>query len=310
MEEFDAVAPFVILRVASQPLARHASRMIPRLAKQVRWFAPKRRWMQFSLGTMLVLLTALCIWLAVVVNRARCEREGLAAAERLRAQVRFDYQIEYRKRPKNDVLYLRREPPGPRWLREIIGDEYFREAHSVGFNGSHGSRVTDADLEQIVKLKRLTKLQLHVAGTSELSNGGLQHLAALHDLRVLTFEGVRLDPRGLDCLRKLPQLEYLNLRNTPVDDEALVYVGELKELYTLVLDGTRVTDKGLVRLARLTNLNEWLGLADTDITDAGLAHLMGLTKLEHLNLSRTKVTAAGVAKLQQSLPNVEISFGP
>jgi len=37
-----------------------------------------------------------------------------------------------------------------------------------------------------------------------------------------------------------------------------------------------------------------------------LVHLKGLTQLQYLGLQQTKVTAAGVADLQKSLPNCKI----
>ena len=40
--------------------------------------------------------------------------------------------------------------------------------------------------------------------------------------------------------------------------------------------------------------------------NAGLEHLKGLTNLESLFLGETKVTDAGVEKLQHKLPNCEI----
>ena len=43
------------------------------------------------------------------------------------------------------------------------------------------------------------------------------------------------------------------------------------------------------------------------ISDAGLADIKALTNLTSLPLSRTKVTAEGVADLQKSLPNCKIS---
>ena len=67
----------------------------------------------------------------------------------------------------------------------------------------------------------------------------------------------------------------------------------------------KVTDGELVHLAGLTNLKS-LSLPK-QITDAGLVHLKGLTSLEELDLSGTQVTDAGLAAMQQTLPNCEIS---
>jgi hypothetical protein len=48
-------------------------------------------------------------------------------------------------------------------------------------------------------------------------------------------------------------------------------------------------------------------LDSTQVTDAGLLHLRGLKQLESLYLANTKVSAAGVARLQEALPNLWIS---
>ena len=42
------------------------------------------------------------------------------------------------------------------------------------------------------------------------------------------------------------------------------------------------------------------------VADAGLVHLEGLTHLQYLNVNRTKVTDAGVKKLQAALPHCKI----
>jgi hypothetical protein len=46
------------------------------------------------------------------------------------------------------------------------------------------------------------------------------------------------------------------------------------------------------------------------ITDAGLAHLEAMTHLERVLLTGTKVTAAGVEKLQKALPTIVVGKGP
>jgi len=53
----------------------------------------------------------------------------------------------------------------------------------------------------------------------------------------------------------------------------------------------------LEHLKGLTNLQH-LRLSRTDVTDAGLEHLKALTNLEELNLSWTKVTDAGLEHLK------------
>ena len=49
---------------------------------------PRRRWFQYSLRTLLVLVTVLCVWLGVTVNRARKQREAVAAIQELGGTVR------------------------------------------------------------------------------------------------------------------------------------------------------------------------------------------------------------------------------
>ena len=81
----------------------------------------------------------------------------------------------------------------------------------------------------------------------------------------------------------------------------------LNSLKYLDLTGTKVTDAGLVHLKGLANL-EALMLTHTQVTDAGLVHLEGLANLKCLDLRRSpQVTDEGVEKLQQSLPDCEIS---
>ncbi len=79
-----------------------------------------------------------------------------------------------------------------------------------------------------------------------------------------------------------------------------------QEIFSLDLGGTQLTDAGLEPLKTLKGL-EILSLQRTSITDAGLTHLMGMTGLRSLDLSvNSKVTDAGIARLQKALPNCRI----
>jgi hypothetical protein len=53
------------------------------LAKLVALITPKRRWAQFSLAAAMAVVTVICVWLAVVVNRAHRQRDAVAAIDGL-----------------------------------------------------------------------------------------------------------------------------------------------------------------------------------------------------------------------------------
>ena len=93
--------------------------------------------------------------------------------------------------------------------------------------------------------------------------------------------------------------------NSILPEAGLVHLKGLTKLESLSLTSQKLTDAGLVHLKGLTTLQK-LSLGGS-FTDAGIAHLQGLTNLTMLSLLSLKVTPAGVKKLQQALPNCDIS---
>ena len=72
---------------------------------------PRRRWFQYSLRTLLVLVTVLCVfcvWLGLVSERARKQREAVAAIEAMGGVVYYDYQVDSSGTllPKGILTYL------------------------------------------------------------------------------------------------------------------------------------------------------------------------------------------------------------
>ena len=112
-----------------------------------------RRYLTFSLRTFLVLLTVLAAWLGVVVNRAREQREAVKALEALGGSVGYDWQDVDLDLEELLSLDGPLTPPGPEWLRRLVGDDLFQDAVSVSF-----SEETNA-LKSIAHLKRLRKLK-------------------------------------------------------------------------------------------------------------------------------------------------------
>ena len=117
---------------------------------------------------------------------------------------------------------------------------------------------------------------------------------------------------GLKEVAKLQNLERLSLDATKVTDEGLKEVAKLGFLKWLYLP-SQITDAGLKEVAKLRYLTG-LGLSGTKITDAGLKEVAKLQKLQrqpqlegrcgarrYLDLSYTRITGAGVAKLKKAL---------
>ncbi len=88
------------------------------------------------------------------------------------------------------------------------------------------------------------------------------------------------------------------------EESVPIEVLESSDLNSLYLTDSSITDDDLALLSRWPRLIS-LDLAGTDIGDEALKHLAGF-KLYSLNLSRTKVTPQGVAKLLEEIPSLSM----
>lgn len=274
----------------------------------------KRRWLQVSLRTMLVLVTLLCVALSIWVVPAERQRRAVAGINSLGAHVRYRNVTSTTKRTERFPKTILR-----RWLPR----DFFDRVDEVHLPDAPDFLPPEQTEAVLIHVERLTDLlELRAYGTP-VTDAGLVHVQGLTHLQVLDLEATRISDAGLFHLRGMTGLRELNLWNTRVGDAGLVNLcgmTALKELYlvdtqvtdtglahlqgltgleVLRLDGTRVTDAGLVHLRELTNL-EMVTLADTAVTDAGLVHLAGLANLERLYLEDTQITGVGLASLLRS----------
>lgn len=214
---------------------------------------PKRRWYQFSLRAMLVVLTFLCFplgWLAYERNVVRRRDAAVAASKTLGGRLEFDPSEHSR----------------PAWLRPLLGDDAAGEAVSASFTGT---KVTDEDLAYVARLKRLKVLYLC---DTQVTDAGLAHLSGLTKLEELVLRQTQVTDAGLVHLAGLPKLERLYLNRTNVRDAGLKHLSKLTELRTLDLADTQVTDAGLAHLTGLTELR-FVWLDRTGVTDVGFGEL-------------------------------------
>ncbi|MGA2064768.1 MAG: hypothetical protein ABSG86_07355 [Thermoguttaceae bacterium] len=257
---------------------------------------PNRRWFQSSLRWPLLLallLSILCGWFAVKMEQAGKQKAVVEEIENLGGLVWRDYQFDADGVP----ITKDPQPPGPAWLRRLLGDDFFMNVTKLDLTQT---AVTDAGLEH---LKGLTQLQSLYLG-SEVTDAGLEHLKDFTQLRTLNLRATAVTDAGLEHLKGFAQLQSLCL-GAKVTDAGLEHLKGLRQLQSLDLSGTRVTDAGLEHLEGLPHLQS-LHLGLTRVSDAGLDRIKGLTELHYLDLSRTNVTDAGVERLQRALPKCTI----
>jgi len=109
-------------------------------------FKPTRHWFQYSLRSFLVALTVVAVWLGVVVNRTREQREAVKAIEAAGGWVGYDWE-------EDPFSSEDQEPPEPAWLLRLLGKDFFRNVERAGF-------PMTSDFRRIVPcLKRLRKLR-------------------------------------------------------------------------------------------------------------------------------------------------------
>lgn len=164
-------------------------------------------------------------------------------------------------------------------------EQYGLETLRVG-----GERWRERDLERVVKLTRLTGLELW---TNAIGDGAvLARLPA--SLRRLTLGGGLIGPAAFAKLAKLEQLHVMGeARLTAEAAAALPTLGELRQL---TLTGV---DKAFVEALELPRQVHTVAIRDSpELDDAALAVLMSKLGrgVEHLDLRGTGATGAGLTK--------------
>jgi hypothetical protein len=262
-------------------------------------------------------------WVAVRIQNARRQRETVEAIVKLGGQVTYDYQIDESGKVDPDT-----EPPLPKWLRNLLGDDFWASPTVASVNNDGalevaarlptlqtlilgGEKITDAGMRH---LKDLPVLKSLVVFDTRVTDAGLAHLKACQHLRELRIrprrfvgfvfpspleskgqrlpwplQGPTITNAGLEHIAALPRLEVLDLTGAPIGDAGLRHLSKLPRLEHLNLSDTNITDAALVYLACLPNLRE-LSLADTGVADPGLENLRTLGHLRRLDLSGLPVT--------------------
>jgi hypothetical protein len=169
---------------------------------------PKRRWYQFSLKTLLAVMTLLCVgpggYVAYEQGKSRQQKR---AVETIRSIGSVDFDDSIRRRSAV--------------TRVILGDDSFSNVVWIGFNPKKAKnrRLTDADLRDIQSFSGLKYLGL--GGCQTITDAGLRELSGLESLAYIYLEDTQITDAGLMHLSGLKKLQYLSLYNTHVSSNGV-----------------------------------------------------------------------------------------
>ena len=171
---------------------------------------PKRRWYQFSLRTLLVFVLLVSVglnWLGVKMHQARKQREAVEAILEAGGEVAYGYQFK-----EDGASVPGATPPGPAWLRKLLGDDFFRDVIRVSLELDSGG----AELEHLEGLSELRRVNL---ASTQVTDVGLEHIKGLTKLETLFLDDTKITDTGLEHLKGLTNLKSLGLSHTQVTDE-------------------------------------------------------------------------------------------
>lgn len=160
---------------------------------------------QYSLRTLVLACTFLAVLLAWATSKANRQRRAVAFLKQCGDCVLYDYE-------QTDLVlapYFAEHPPtppGPKWLRQLLGVDYFANVVYVQSSGV----LSDADLRFLHDVPELEVLHFT---DRNVSDDDVTHISSCHRLKRLTLNGTNISKVGLLRLCALKNLELLDLHN-------------------------------------------------------------------------------------------------
>lgn len=175
-----------------------------------------RRWFQIRIRTLLLMVVGLSVWLAIVNSQANRQRRAVARIKAAGGLVGYDYEVDanFNRRTDNPA------PPGPDWLRNVIGVDYFSTVIFVSF-----PTATDQSLAAVTDLPNLRGLEL--------------------------TDDIKLTDAELACVNNLPKLEALYIDGcSNVSDKSIKHLQGSKHLTMLIALQTSISLDGMRELTQ------------------------------------------------------------
>jgi len=222
---------------------------------------------------MLVVVALFGIWLSVIANRANRQRRAVEAIRKAGGEVTYDYQNTIGFRVEDDA-----PPPGPAWLRNLVGIDYLASTVGVTIN-------------------------------TDIADDGFEVIDELPKLKTAFFAGKGVTDSTLAHLTGVQHLLGLDVFNSSITDSGWENLERMTHLTDLLLQGSNVNDATLSHIKGFTDLRT-VSLVNSQVTDTGLKQLKSLRQLERLVLGGNgNLTEDGKQELRRSLPQLVIDEG-
>jgi Leucine Rich repeat len=258
-----------------------------------------RRWLRFSLRSLLAATTVFCIWLGFKVNVAREQRQIVKMVQELGGTVWYDYEFDSAGNHLNP-------PPEAGWLANLLGVDFLHNVLAIRILNEDYQRPKNySDL--MSRLRHLPNLDHLVLTGGTVRDDDFQYLASLQWLEYVGLIQNEITGEGIRYLKDSGQLKRLLISSNPIGDVGLNAIAGVPNLQWLRLVSCGVSDSGLQRLKPIASL-EKIELYGATITDACIDTVLSFPRLKEINLMQTAITPDGVKRLQQVRPALKIIY--
>jgi len=253
----------------------------------------KRRWLTFSLRTLLVftLLVGLVLgYFGSIYHRVQNQRALIEKMSALGFRVKYNYDPEF-----IDIMHPERsEPPGP-WIgRALIGEDAYAHVDSV----SCGDRAAHKpeDLRALSLFPKLRKVSIH---GDWVDDGAIDHLLNIPSLEHVDLAITRITSKGYSRLARCPTLKSLRLTGPEAGDDTFAPLHEASQLERLDLQRFDLSPVSFAHIGRIKSLRELHLFNVKGIDREAFKQIAGLSKLESLAISGANIDEEGFSHLSR-----------
>jgi hypothetical protein len=143
---------------------------------------------------------------------------------------------------ENPVLYMKNgkpdDPPGPAWIRRILGDDFFAEVEEVSLQPAWES-TTNETVALVAQLPTVRWVQIN---SSVVDDNGLKPLRTLTRLTSVDIKSPMVTDKGVEELSRIPTLSSLELGCPRITGASLPCIKRMTGLRRLTICGVNFSE--------------------------------------------------------------------